>query len=176
MDIGGLVNITARSWALTILKLMHAGVPGRQAPLLAASGASRTSFANSLAYLVDQGLLERNPGHGHPLRPEYRLTARGAQYGRLGAAIGDALDGAEAPVLLRRTWTIPILAVSGAPRRFADIKDDLAAITDRALAQSLRNLEAQRWMARTVDMDTTRPIYQAANAGAAISDAVNRLI
>lgn len=78
MDIKFLVNVTSRAWALPILAGLHDGVPGRQAPLLTATGASRTAFAQSMDHLIGIGLLERNPGHGHPLRPEFRLTKQGA--------------------------------------------------------------------------------------------------
>ena len=69
MDMEFLVKLTARAWSLSILARLDAGVPGRQAPLLAATGAGRTAFAQSLAHLHALGLLERNPGHGHlPLK------------------------------------------------------------------------------------------------------------
>ena len=59
MDIKLLVNLSSRAWSLNILALLHTGVPGRQAPLLAATSASRTSFASSLEHLVQLGLLEK---------------------------------------------------------------------------------------------------------------------
>ena len=77
MDIKTLVNTTSRAWTIPILAQLHAGVAGRQAPLLAATGASRTAFAQSMEHLISIGLLERNPGYGHPLRPEFRLTKHG---------------------------------------------------------------------------------------------------
>ncbi len=178
MDIKSLVNITSRAWSLTILKLMNNGVPGRQAPLLVASGASRTSFAHSLAHLVGLGLLERNPGHGHPLRPEYRLTAQGVKFANLAKAIADAFPDTDEPALLRRAWTIPILAVSCKPQRFIEIKSELMPVSDRALSQSLQNLEAQHWVVRKVDVNAhpLRPIYQAVNQGLHISKAIRQTI
>ena len=58
MDIEFLVKLTARAWSLSILARLDAGVPGRQAPLLAATGAGRTAIAQSLAHLHALGLLE----------------------------------------------------------------------------------------------------------------------
>lgn len=178
MDINLLVNITSRAWCLTILRLMNDGVPGRQAPLIAASGASRTSFANSLALLVNLGLLERNPGHGHPLRPEYRLTAQGVKFAILAKAIANAFPDTDEPPLLRRAWTIPILAVSHKPRRFIEIKTDLMPVTDRALSQSLQNLETKHWLIRSVNVNAhpIRPVYQTVNQGVCISDAIRQII
>lgn len=47
--------------------------------------AVRGSWAveRTLAARIEAGLMRRNPGYGHPLRPEYRLTAPGSQ-GRRG--------------------------------------------------------------------------------------------
>ncbi|MCY6382576.1 winged helix-turn-helix transcriptional regulator [Hoeflea prorocentri] len=163
---------------MSILKAMHDGVPGRQAPLLVASGASRTAFASSLAHLVELGILERNPGHGHPLRPEFRLTEEGMRFAKMADMIAGALPDESGQSLLRRTWTLPVLAVSGRPRRFVDIKSDLSPITDRALSQSLQKLEARHWLHREIDIAShpPRPIYQAANEGIAISNAISGLL
>jgi len=173
MDISTLVNITSKAWALTILSLMHSGVPGRQATLLAASGAGRTAFGQSMSHLIDLGLVERNPGHGHPLRPEYRLTVQGT----LIAAAADRIMAMTAPdrqALLRRAWTVPVLTALRQPRRFNEIKTDLPMITDRALSQSLKSMEVSDWVRRDVD-DAARPprsLYRAINTGGEISEAI----
>ncbi|MEX0319595.1 MAG: winged helix-turn-helix transcriptional regulator [Ruegeria sp.] len=178
MDIDLVVKITSRAWSLKILALMQAGVPGRQAPLLSASGASRTAFSQSLKHLVDLGLLERNPGHGHPLRPEYRLTALGAQIAQVARRIERLAPQPDETALLRRSWTVPILAVSQAPRHFSEIKTALPPITDRALSQSLQHLQAQHWLQRRVNTSShpPRPLYQAANAGAQIGAALGLVV
>jgi DNA-binding HxlR family transcriptional regulator len=137
MDIVLFVNITSRAWALPILSNLHEGVAGRQAPLLAATGASRTAFAQSLDHLIAIGLLERNPGHGHPLRPEFRLTPRG----KTAAAIANKIhnvSGDEDQDLLRRSWTLPVLTSLHSASHFNEIKRNLQTITDRALSQSLK--------------------------------------
>lgn len=166
MDIKAFVNLTSRAWALTILSLLHAGVPGRQAPLLAKSGASRTAFAQSLQHLVEQAMLERNPGHGHPLRPEYRLTGHGARAAKLAHQIQQTVKPGD-QFLLRRAWTLPILTTLQEPGHFNDIKRVLPMITDRALSQSLKSMEDRKWVRRSVD-DLARPprsLYSAINTG-----------
>lgn len=171
MDTNQLVKITSRAWSLPILSNLHAGVAGRQAPLLKATGASRTAFAKSMEHLIEIGLLERNPGHGHPLRPEFRLTHRGKAAAKLAHQIQSAPKTQDQD-LLRRTWTLPILTALRAPSHFIDIKRSLPSITDRALSQSLKSMEQRQWVQRSVN-ETARPprsIYCAINAGKDISE------
>lgn len=174
MDIKTLVNLTSRAWSLNILAALHHGTPGRQAPLLAATGASRTSFANSLEHLVQLKLLEKNPGHGHPLRPEFRLTPLGREAASTAARIVSLVPDEAEFRLLRRSWTLPVLAITAAPRRFTEIKSGLGRITDRALSQSLGQLEEKNWISRSVDLSQKplRPAYQAINQGRVISQTV----
>ncbi|WP_010140914.1 winged helix-turn-helix transcriptional regulator [Oceanicola sp. S124] len=173
MDKNLLVKITSRAWSLDILDRMGVGVAGRQAPLLAATGASRTAFAQSMGHLIDLGLVERNPGHGHPLRPEFRLTATGvgaaAMAGRILAACPEQAEVA----LLRRSWTVPVLTACQQPSRFSEIKRVLSPITDRALSASLKELQDRDWLCRAVDSDSHPPrsLYVAANAGLRIARA-----
>ena len=171
MDIGQLVNITSRAWALPILASLHDGVPGRQAKLLAATGASRTAFAQSLAHLIKAGLLERNPGHGHPLRPEFRLTGPGREAAALAAQVQAATPDREDKALIRRNWTLPVLTTLQQPLRFGEIRQSLPPITDRALSQSLRQMEQRAWISRQVSTETRPPIpvYHAVGTGHLLS-------
>lgn len=173
MDIKQLVNITSRAWALPILAALYQGVPGRQAPLLTATGAGRTAFAQSMTHLIDIELVERNPGHGHPLRPEFRLTPTGKISAEISQKIW-ALAGEENRTLLRKSWTLPTLAVLHTPHHFNELQRALDPITDRALSQTLKSLEQCGWVQRDVDNAARppRPIYSAANAGAEISEIV----
>ena len=174
MNMQLLVNLTSKAWSLKILAQLHAGVSGRQAPLIAATGASRSSFAASLEHLFQLGLLERNPGHGHPLRPEFRLTDKGKVVAAMASRIEEIVPNEDAFSVLRRSWTVPILAVTGAPSRFSAIKADLGPVTDRALSKSLGVLEEQEWLRRDIDLSqrTPFPIYHAVNAGLKINQAI----
>jgi len=170
MDIDLFVNITSRAWALPILSSLHEGVAGRQAALLAATGASRTAFAQSLDHLIKIGLLERNPGHGHPLRPEFRLTPLGIAAAALANKIHSTSKKGDQD-LLRRSWTVPVLTALHKPSHFNEIKRDLPTITDRALSQSLKAMEERKWVRRRVN-EVARPprsIYSSINLGRKIS-------
>lgn len=169
MDIKALVNITSRAWTLPILASLNDGIPGRQAPLLAATGASRTAFAQSMDHLISLGLLERNPGHGHPLRPEFRLTPLGKTAGQLASAV-QRLSGEEDQDLLRRSWTLPVITTLHRPSQFTAIKRRLETISDRALSHSLQSMEDRCWVRRSVDEAARppKPIYSVINTGAMI--------
>ena len=175
MDIKILVKLTSKAWSLKILALLHSGTPGRQAPLIAASQASRTSFASSLGHLVQLGLLEKNPGHGHPLRPEFKLTHRGMIVAAMASKIMGIMPNDEAFAVIRRSWAIPILAVTATPKRFSIIKSGLGAITDRALSKSLCTLEEHEWLKREIDVSLRSPFptYRAVNTGRKINQAIS---
>lgn len=172
MDIALIVNITSKAWALPILAAFHAGVAGRQAPLLAATGASRSAFAQSLKHLMSIGVIERNPGYGHPLRPEFRLTSIGVQAAALAHKIHHLTPEPEQD-LLRRAWTVPVLTTLQSANRFNAIKKTLNPITDRALSQSLQMMEARHWVSRDVDARARPPraLYHATHTGSRISEA-----
>jgi DNA-binding HxlR family transcriptional regulator len=170
MDIRTLVNMTSRAWALPILASLHDGVPGRQAPLLVATGATRTAFAQSMDHLIAIGLLERNPGHGHPLRPEFRLTPLGRTAAELASKIQN-LSEKEDHDLLRRSWTVPVLGILHRPSQFTEVRRALPAITDRALSLSLQSMEQRSWVRRSID-EAARPprsLYSTINTAAMIS-------
>ena len=170
MDIKLIVNIASRAWALPVLAALHDGVPGRQSRLIGATGASRTAFGQSLEHLIACDLLERNPGHGHPLRPEFRLTPAGKQMAQKASQIMAATPAPQHKIL-RRSWTLPVLTTLHEPQHFGLIKAQLGTISDRALAQSLRVMEDHNWLARHVsaDLRPPRPIYVAQNTGRLIS-------
>ena len=175
MDINLLVKLTSRAWCLTILARLHEGAPGRQAPLLAATGASRTAFGASLEHLVQMRVLERNPGHGHPLRPEFRLTPLGVELAKTAHALSELVPDDTEFSVLRRNWTVPILALAKSPQRFSGFRSQLPNITDRALSQSLQGLEERDWLHRAIDTSARVPfpLYSAANTGKRIGSAIN---
>lgn len=174
MDIYDIVKLSSRAWSFNIMAALAAGTPGRQAMLLEVTGAGRTALTASLTHLIDIGLIERNPGHGHPLRPEFRLTVQGKAVAaaalRITSLVGDPSEAA----LIRRSWTIPILAVTGKPRYFGEIRQVLGVVSDRTLSGALRSLEEREWLQRCVDITgrPPRPTYEAVALGAQLHDAV----
>jgi DNA-binding HxlR family transcriptional regulator len=112
-------------------------------------GVGRASLERTLAALVELGLVRRNPGYGHPLRPEYLLTPQGEEAASRCARLLAAVDG-KADVLLRK-WSLPVLVALRGNRRFSGLRDALPAITARALALALKDLERAGLVTRRVE-------------------------
>jgi len=104
----------------------------------------------------------RNPGYGHPLRPEYVLTRSGEAAARRCARL---LDGVHEDVLLRK-WSLPVLAALDRPARFSELRATLPGVTPRALALALKDLEAADLVERRIeDAYPPRAVYSATPPG-----------
>src|SRR5215213_354009 len=66
-------------------------------------GVGRESLRRALDALLELGFARRNPGYGHPLRPEYVVTEPGRGTGAACARVLAAGD----PDLLLRKWSVP---------------------------------------------------------------------
>lgn len=173
MDIKHLVNASSKAWSLAILRALYEGTPGRQASLIAQTGAGRTAFSPSLYNLVDLGLVQRCAGHGHPLRPEFELTGLGQRLGALATELL-SLSTSQAEVsLMRKAWTVPVLGALAEEDGFGEVRHCLSPITDRALSQSLKALESVRWVERGVEVSSRppRPFYLTQGTGTRIAEA-----
>ncbi len=96
----------------------------------------------------------RNPGVGHPMRPEYMLTEEGHEAGPAVAALITALRERDLEEVALRKWSLPVLhALSRGQRRFSQLKIALPGITPRALTLALKDLLNARLIERTVTHD-----------------------
>lgn len=152
MDEEVLRRLTAGRWLVPLLA--HLGEHGgsRFAMMLNQVGLSRSALTASLAALIEAGWVTRNPGHGHPLRPEYILTVEGApvaawcvrmmaQRRQLGLGAGD----------LPR-WSLPVVArLDHGSARFSMLREPLAPITPRALSLTLKQLLASDLVGRELE-------------------------
>jgi DNA-binding HxlR family transcriptional regulator len=154
-------------WSVPVLaELAHGQAGGcRFANLTRRLGVSRESLRRTLATLVGAGLVMRNPGHGHPLRPDYVLTAHGARVAPACAALVDALHDSGLAELARKKWPLPVLfALAPAPARFSELRAALEPVTTRALALALKDLETAALVERTlVDDYPPRAEYRLAD-------------
>lgn len=158
MDKHQIVNLCSRAWSLTALSLMARGVNGRVSPLAAAAGCGRTSMGASVDHLVILGLLEKNPGHGHPLRPEYRLTEGGIHVAEWALGLSTLVKSDQDQALLRNKWSLPLISCLPEERRYSEIRRELTPVTDRALSSCLTKLTKGAWIRREVSINVSPPI------------------
>jgi len=148
---GRLLALVHYRWAAPVLAEIHRTSGSRFTALVHRLGVSRDSLRRTLGWLIEAGWVMRNPGYGHPLRPEYILTPDGARIapwcGRLMRALG-ALEAEDAAL---RKWSLPVaFALRGKPRRFSELRARFPGITARALALTLKALEEDGLVERMV--------------------------
>ena len=121
--------------------------------------------------------MERNPGYGHPLRPEYLLTPVGARIASHCAPVLDGLRDADAEGVGLKKWSLAVvLALAGKRwRRFSELREELAGITARALTMTLKDLAAAGLVERTVtDVYPLATAYRLTPRGAPLVAPVRR--
>lgn len=165
MSITDLIALFHHRWAVPVLAELERQRGSRFAALVGILGLGRESLRRTLDALIALGLVERNPGYGHPLRPEYVLTPHGAEVAARCRRLLDAL-GDEREVALRK-WSLPVLVALGRAGRFSELRAELPGITPRALALALKDLQAAGLVERVVE-DTSYPptVRYAATAAA----------
>jgi DNA-binding HxlR family transcriptional regulator len=153
-------------WAPPALVLLADREGARFVELERKLGVGRASLRRALDALIELGYAAPNPGYGHPLRPEYRITRAGSD---AAAFVRRAVQSSERDTLLRK-WSVPVLVELREPRRFSELRAALPAVTPRALALALRDLERARLVRREV-LPTRPPstVYRATPRGAALS-------
>ncbi len=171
MDKTLFVKLCSRRWSLTALALIASGVQARVSPVAHAAGCGRTAMTASFERLLELGLMVRSPGHGHPLRPEFMLSAEGREIAKWALQLETLLDDDVDRRRVRRAWTLPILFELNEPRRFNELRKALKPITDRALTLALTDCVDAGWIERIVDAETSPPAvsYRAIGKGADIS-------
>ena len=128
---------------------MHNAGPGIRLVVVANQlQVNRVSLRQSVDALMDQQLVRKNPGYGHPLRPEYILTAAGQ---RAAEACSKYVSTVGSSKVCYRKWSsLVLLTIHLGNQHFNDIRTDLE-ITPRALTLALRSLEEERLVKRVVE-------------------------
>ena len=155
VSISDLIALFHHRWAAPVLAELERQKGSRFAALAAMLGLGRESLRRTLDALIALGLVARNPGYGHPLRPEYALTARGEPVARRCRRLLEAV-GDEREVLLRK-WSLPVLVALRGAGRFSELRDGLPGITPRALALALKDLQRAGLVERVVDESAYPP-------------------
>lgn len=163
-------------WAVPVLAVLGR-TPGRTPNLVHALGAGRESVARALRELVELGLVARNPGYGHPLRPEYLVLPAGATLVPAAAALVEELDRLGVIETGLKKWSMPVVhALADDPRRFSQLRVLLPDATARALTLALKDLVAAGLVRRTVTDDfPPSTVYRLTGAAAPLLDPLTRL-
>lgn len=120
-------------------------------------GASVGSMRQTIDSLIEAGWVMKNPGYGHPMRPEYILTGRGLAVGECCRELWSALTSLSACEVALSKWSMPIVfALSHRELRFGEIRSLCPGVTDRVLTQALKGLSAGGLVERSVE-DTYPP-------------------
>src|SRR2546421_6886856 len=138
MSIPDLIALFHHRWSAPVLAELLRQKGSRFAALAGGLGVGRESLRRTLDSLLELGLVARNPGYGHPLRPEYVLTRRGHAVAERCRRLLAALDDGTADVALRK-WSLPLLVALRRPSRFSELRAELTGVTGRALALALKD-------------------------------------
>src|SRR5215211_4726683 len=123
MSTADLISLFHHRWAPPALAQLARRDGVRFVELQNRLGVGRESLRRALDALLELGYARRNPGYGHPLRPEYLVTDAGR---RAGAACASVLEAGDQDLLLRK-WSVPTLAELDVDRRFSELRALLGA-------------------------------------------------
>jgi DNA-binding HxlR family transcriptional regulator len=169
-----LLQLSHNRWSIPVVAEIARTRGTRSATLMGRLGVSGESLRRTLASLQELGLVVRNPGYGHPLRPEYLLTGRGAELAPAATAVAEAIRGHEHVAL--RKWSLPVMAQLQRPRRFSELRALLPEATPRALTLALKELQAAGLASRQVtDSYPPAVAYTVTARGRPVADAAAAL-
>jgi len=166
--------LEAHRWAIPVLALLSSEQGARFAVIARTLGLSHNSLTRCLTWLRECGWVIPNPGHGHPLRPEYLLSDAGRPIG----ALCERIEAARARLLLAPgdlpRWSLPLLGGMGTEwTRFGEIQARLAPVTPRALSTTLKAvIDAELVRRRLEDRYPPLPLYALTGKGQDLASAM----
>lgn len=146
-----LTALFRRRWACPVLAQLHRDQGAKFVTLVHRLDSNPGAMREALDELIDLGWIRRNPGYGHPMRPEYILTARGERVAPACAGLESIYTALGVRDTVLRKWSMPVLFLIGdGPTRFTQITRALQGVTDRAVSLTLKDLSAAAMIARSV--------------------------
>ncbi len=141
-------------WTIPVLAELHGSGGCKFVTLVNRLGISRDSLRNTLRALIEAGWARRNPGYGHPLRPEYIPTASGARLGPWCAQVRRSLKALGIERIGSRKWSLPIVyALAFGKLRFSQLRSVWPKLTPRSAAMALKELHEAGVIKRLVEDD-----------------------
>ena len=147
-----IIRLFHHRWVPPILAELHRSRGSRFVALVHRLGVGRETLARTLGVLVEDDLVARNPGYGHPLRPEYVLTEAGFRVAPSCVELLQILERLDAADPGLKKWSMPVAAALAGEerRRFSDMQQALPGVSGRALAFALKDLIRAGLVERTV--------------------------
>jgi DNA-binding HxlR family transcriptional regulator len=147
----GLAGLCRHRWAVPVLAELRRRKGAKFVTLSKGLGVVPDSLRRTLEGLAERGLVERNPGYGHPMRPEWILTPAGERVAPACEALLRSVRRLGMEEVADRKWAFPVLlALRPGEARFSEIERALPTVTPRALAQTLRGMESAGAVLREV--------------------------
>jgi DNA-binding HxlR family transcriptional regulator len=136
-----IVSLSHYRWAIPIIAEINRTEGSKFVTLANRLSMSRDSLQRTLTSLIELRWVMKNPGYGHPLRPEYILTKTGKQLGPKCQELCRLMIEEEVERVALQKWSLPILGViSQGAERFSEIKHQLPSATARAVTLALKEL------------------------------------
>ncbi len=146
-----LVALCHHRWAVPVLAELQRSHGSRAVTLKNRLGVSRDSLRRTLEALMNREWVMRNPGHGHPLRPEYVLTPAGAEFGPWCVRLMTVLAALDAEETALRKWSMPVaLALRSGRTRFSEVRALVPGMTARALTLTFKSLQREGLVERLI--------------------------
>lgn len=146
-----LVQLGSHRWLVPLLADLAGHKGARFVEMIHRLELPRDSLSRTLDAAAAIGWVRRNPGHGHPLRPEYILTEAGEVAAARAATIAEAQTAIGLPPGAATRWGLPLVAGIGAGHdRFNALSRLLSPATPRALSLGLTALGQHGLVAREV--------------------------
>jgi DNA-binding HxlR family transcriptional regulator len=171
-----LINLVHYRWALPILAELHRNNGCKFVTLVTRLRLSKDALSRTLNALIEQDLVMRNPGYGHPLRPEYILSAKGNQIGQAVFELMQTLERLEMTDIALKKWSLPIILILRDQPRFTDILEQLPGLTTRALALGLAQLSQAELLEPFEGIEGSRKSYRLNLRGQELAAKISALV
>lgn len=144
-------NLFHYRWIIPIIGVLHQKNGAKFITLFNEIKISRSVLTSTLRKLIAQDFVIRNPGYGHPLRPEYILTGKGIRLGPFCNEMMTCIIDRKGYHLIQSKWAVKIIySCSQGEIRFSELKSALTPITSRALSEELKSLNSEGYIERTI--------------------------
>jgi DNA-binding HxlR family transcriptional regulator len=151
----GLAGLFHHRWTAPILAELHRTNGAKFITLVQRLSIPRETLIQTLRALIRSGWVRRNPGHGHPMRPEYLPTARGRRLGGACERLLFEVRRKDLEGVALKKWSMPVLhALAGGAKRFSELKRKLGPVSTRALTLAVRDLVSAGLVRRSVSEAT----------------------